>query len=541
MYEPQDVPDWVRTHYVRHARGTTPPPASTPFESPGSAGARSDAQRRGESFAPASIPELARGSVAEFDDVDATEITSMPEMREHRPRKRRRRRVAALLFLLSFAAVAGTVTVAGVRMWRDARKPPPPVPAAAVLAGDGRLELAPDRLAIARIGHAGTLWTSPQRTAVDSLEVTASLVLARTGSALVGVDLGTGSPRFTWIMPAGERWGVQAPAELGECLLAISIRGDDALARCIDLARGAPRWTAKIAGGRECSQAPIAVPGAYLVQCPGWTTVIEDRDGTVAFDAGGIGLVQRDPPLLLRGGPKPMLAPWSPATRRFAATGTPVKAAEAASSAVLHAGRLVMRAQSSTDKLATVIPKTGAPVAISAPELQLADDTPLTLDCGSGTSPRFQLLELAPRAGATFDPAAAQHRVLALLDTEAGRLAWTSRKVIPPRRLGAPATPICRHGQYFVPIELRDATDTASSALWILDAESGATTAAVAFAGNAEASFAELAADQIDAERLVGVGHGGAYELHWRRGAPVTVPGLRDARGELERALGRLP
>src|SRR6185369_17865560 len=103
-------------------------------------------------------------------------------------------------------------------------------------------------------------WTAPQQAAVDSIEVTASLVLGRTSGALVGVELESGATRFAWTMPAGERWGAQAPAELGACVIAISIRGDDALARCIDLAKGAPRWTAKIAGGRECTQPPLAVP-----------------------------------------------------------------------------------------------------------------------------------------------------------------------------------------------------------------------------------------------------------------------------------------
>ena len=78
------------------------------------------------------------------------------------------------------------------------------------------------------------------------------------------------------------------------------------------------------------------------------------------------------------------------------------------------------------------------------------------------------------------------------------------------------------------------------SALWILDAESCATIATLAFAAGALASFADLARDQISRERLVGLGRGGAYELHWRR-APSGVPGLRDARLEIERTLGRLP
>jgi len=205
---------------------------------------------------------------------------------------------------------------------------------------------------------------------------------------------------------------------------------------------------------------------------------------------------------------------------------------------VLHGERVVMRGDSATDKLAVVVPKSGTPITVAAPELQLADDTPLVLDCGGGTSPRFQLVELAPRMGSTFDPAAAQYRVLALLDVEGGRLAWTSNKIIPARRPGAPATPICRNGQYFVPVELRG---TAGSALLVVDAETGATTAALGFDASAGASFADLTAEQIDGDQLVGIGRRGAFELRWRGGTPGDVPGLHDARDELGRELGRLP
>ena len=96
--------------------------------------------------------------------------------------------------------------------------------------------------------------------------------------------------------------------------------------------------------------------------------------------------------------------------------------------------------------------------------------------------------------------------------------------------------PICRHGQYFVPIDLADA----SSALWVVGAETGTTTTAFAF-DRAFGSFADLEADQIDGERIVGVARGGAYELGWQRGAAITAPGVHDAHAELERQLGRLP
>jgi hypothetical protein len=96
--------------------------------------------------------------------------------------------------------------------------------------------------------------------------------------------------------------------------------------------------------------------------------------------------------------------------------------------------------------------------------------------------------------------------------------------------------PICRHGQYFVPVDLADA----SSALWVVDAETGTTTAAFALDRGA-GSFADLDADRIDGDRIVGVARGGAYELGWQRGAPITVPGVHDAHTELEHQLGRLP
>jgi hypothetical protein len=180
------------------------------------------------------------------------------------------------------------------------------------------------------------------------------------------------------------------------------------------------------------------------------------------------------------------------------------------------------------------VQRTGA-VTIAAPELQLADDVPLVLDCGGETSPRFQLLELAPQAGTTFDPSGAQYRVLALLDVEAGRLVWTSKKILPPRRASVASAPICRNGHYFVPVDLGDS----SSALLVIDAEAGTTTRAFAF-DRAGGSFADLEADQIDGDRIVGVARRGPYELRWHD-APSGVPGVRDASAELERQLGRLP
>lgn len=489
-------------------------------------------------------PDLARGSARGFaDDTQVTPmfvIDSAGSVTRLGAQRAPRRILGKLLFLVSIATFAVAMTVAGVRLWRDARPIVVPIPAAVASVDGGRLELAADRRTIVRVGHAGVQWTAAQPSALDSIEVHGAVAIGRTSGAISAIDVETGATRFAWELPAGERWAVQAPTMLGSCLFTLTLRGDDALARCLAIGDTPARWTAKIAGGRECEQPPVAVPGAYLVQCPGWTSVIDDRDGSVSVDADGIGLVQREPAVLLRGGVRPQLAAWSATTKRFARRGTPLRATiEAATSAVQHAGRVVIRAPSTSDKLAIIIPKTGAPLTIAVPEFQLADDAPLALDCGGGAPPRFQLLELAPRAGATFDPAAAQHRVLALLDTQAGRVAWTSRRIVPARRSSAAAAAICRHGHYFVPIELTGGA--ATSALWIVDAESGATSSALAFDAAAEASFASLTADQIDGERIVGAGRRGAFELRWRRGAPLDTSGLRDARGALEQALGRLP
>jgi hypothetical protein len=499
-----DVPAWVRTIQLpRIARGTTPPPA------------------------------FARGSATSFDDVDVTVVTPMLY--------RAPRRVGRWLVLASFLAVAASVTVAGARMWQH-RVAPVIVPSAVVAAGDGRLELSPERRAIARVAEQGTRWTAQESAPIDSMQIAGPLVLARTSSAFSAIDLETGNRRFAWALPASERWSPQSPAALGSCLFTVTVRGEDALARCLELTTGAARWTAKIAGGRECMQPALAVPGAYLLQCPGWTSVIDDKNGAVTVEAGGIGLVQNEPAMLLRGGARPNIGAWSDSARRFQLGATTVRGlADPASSAVLHQGRLVVRASSASDKVALVIPKTGAPIAISVPEMQLSDDTGLVLDCGTGASPRFQLLELAPRVGQTFDPAAAQRRVLALLDVEAGRLVWTSHAFVPTRHAGAPATMICKHGHYFVPVDLHGGdANAATSALLVLDAETGATSRTAAFDPGAETSFADLSADQIDADRIVGVGRAGTFVLPWRD-ASVKLAGLRDARADLERELGRLP
>jgi hypothetical protein len=59
----------------------------------------------------------------------------------------------------------------------------------------------------------------------------------------------------------------------------------------------------------------------------------------------------------------------------------------------------------------------------------------------------------------------------------------------------------------------------------------------VAFDAELEAGFADLTADQVDQERVVGVARNGAFELPWR----TPSHGLHDARHDLEAALGPLP
>src|SRR5213078_2884408 len=201
----------------------------------------------------------------------------------------------------------------------------------------------------------------------------------------------------------------------------------------------------------------------------------------------------------------------------------------------LYKDRLVIRASESSDELAIIASRDAPPIPIAAAVYRLADATPLAKSCGGTTSPRFQLLELAPRIGASFDPATAADRALALLEVEHAGLAWTSRKVAGLRRAGGPSL-ICRGGHYLVPLELPDRTGAPASALWILDAETGKTTAAVAFDPDLDASFARLTADQLDDERIVGVGKTGAFDLRWQ----PPGHGLHDARADLEAALGPL-
>ncbi|HRC58594.1 MAG TPA: hypothetical protein PKU97_21880, partial [Kofleriaceae bacterium] len=189
------------------------------------------------------------------------------------------------------------------------------------------------------------------------------------------------------------------------------------------------------------------------------------------------------------------------------------------------------------DQLATLLDPAAPPLHISASVYRLSDATPLVGSCGKEGPPRFQVLELTPRIGASFDPATADDRALALLDVETGTLAFTSRKVPGMRRLGAPRAPICRDGRYFLPLTFDRASGAESSALWIVNAQTGKTEAAVAFQGGLAAPLRDLTADHLEGERLIGVADGQPHESSWRTPAGA----LRDARRELEEHLGPLP
>ncbi|HEX4423655.1 MAG TPA: PQQ-binding-like beta-propeller repeat protein [Kofleriaceae bacterium] len=437
--------------------------------------------------------------------------------------------------------LAGAVAMYGGRMWRAVHEPRPAPPApvmqgpsatAAVVATDGRIELSADRRGVTRLTGDAPRWTAPQQTALDSLAITGPIVVGHAADAIVAIDLESGRTRFTWTPPAEERWAPQPPLALGGCLVATTLHTKKTALRCLDLATGAVRWTAGLAAAQACG-APVALPGAIAVPCAGATTIVDERTGAVGVEPGA-GLIGDQPPLLLRSHGKLAVAPWSAARHRFLPGGDAGYGAApttGTSSAVIYKDRLVIRATEASDELAIIASHDGEHTAITAPVYRLADAAPLVRSCGGETSPRFQLLELAPRIGASFDPAAAEDRALALLDVEHGTLAWTSRKVSHLHR-DADQAPICRDGHYFLPIELGD-----HAMLWVLDAETGKTAAVVAFDADQGASFARLTADQLDGERVVAVGKQGAIDARWQ----VPGHGLHSARGELETALGPLP
>jgi hypothetical protein len=435
-----------------------------------------------------------------------------------------------LMILASLGVLASATTVSAVRMWHHPVRVPAPAAVASI--GADRLELAPNRRSIVRVGAAGPRWTSIQPAAVDTMEITGSLVLGRTSTTLVGVDLDRGDTRFAFELPAGERWSQARPTIVGACFAALTVHGSDAMLHCIDPASGAPKWTAKIAGGHECTGQPVAVSGAYTVQCPGWTSVIDDRNGNVVVEAGGLAVIQQDPPMLLRTRDDGhlMLTPYSAKDRRFAARGTVLRATlEAPTSAVERNGRLIVRASSASEVIATIPQKAGVATTVSVPELQLADDAPFVSDCDLGGAPRFQLVELAPRATSTFDPELARQRVLALIDTDSGHVTWTSKRIVPAQTV--PAT-FCKYGHYFVAL---------GSRVWVVDATTGQTRAALGFAPGSDGSFADLTPEQIGTDVLVGITAAMPFAASWREAGAKLPAGLQDATVELEREIGQLP
>jgi hypothetical protein len=456
---------------------------------------------------------------------------------------------ARFLYFVSGALITGALTLFGSQMWRKAHPDPPrvalvqPTAAAVIIAAQGRIELSADRRGVTRLEGDAARWATPLSAPVDAIELTGPIVLGHTSEAIVALDLESGRTRFNWTLPVDEKWSVQPPKALAACLLIATARNHRTTVRCLDLASGAVRWTTAIPGGAACSQPAVAVPGAYLLPCGGWTAILDDRNGALAVQAGGGVLVQHSPPLLARAGARLAVMAWSPASRRFTAAGEQVFGASppAISSAMLYDDRLVVRAGEASDELATVLARGASPQLVTAPVYRLADATPFTLTCGGETPPRFQLLELAPRIGASFEPVIAQDRALALLDVETGTLAWTSRKVAGLRRTAAARPPICRVGRYFIPLEIVERggppSATPPSTLWVIDATTGTTAAVVAFDPELDASFADLTVDQVDADRVVGISHGKPFEVRWR----IPGRGLRDARRDLEAALGPLP
>jgi hypothetical protein len=489
------------------------------------------------------VPDPARRPVAPRG---ARRARPQPEPRPVHGRRSAGESLARLLYFASGAALAAVVAVYGGELWQKARHAPEPAApsapvhsaAAVVIATGGRIELALDRRTVTRLAGDAPRWTAPQPAALDAIETSGPLILGHTPDAIAAIDLESGRTRFSWALPVDERWTAQRPVALGSCLVAITTHDGKLAVRCLDLSTGAVRWTAAPAGAHDCAP-PEAVPGGYLLPCPGWTAVLDDRTGAVTVEPGGLGLIQDDPPYLLRARARLSLAPWSAAKHRFTQTGEIGygAAATATSSAVLYKDRLVLRAVESSDELAVIQPRTGAAIPVAAPVYRLADATPLVRTCGGKTSPRYQLLELAPRVGASFDPATAGDRALALLDIETGSLAWTSRKVAGLRTQAR----ICRAGHHVIALELPGRTGPAS-ALWVVDAETGKTLAAVALDADQGASFAHLTADQVDDDRVVGIAGQGPFELRWQPGLGHGFGhGFHDARRELEDALGPLP
>lgn len=458
------------------------------------------------------------------------------------PRKRTRRESAArILLMLSAATLAAALALGGGQLWRRAQQPPPPPPAlvpttsAVFLIEGGRVELSADRRSLALREPSGERWSASLPAALEELAPVGPILLGRAAETLHAFELEHGRLRWSWRLPADEQWG-PAPVAHQRCLVVRTTRGGRDTVRCLELLGGDERWVVALPRGRHCDAPTQAVPRAILLPCQGWAALLDERTGALTTEAGALGLVRQVPPTLLRlshSADQLVTAPWSERRRAFVRTGSlRFAATEAgdATSAVLYDRALLVRGSDADHVLASLLTP-GVPARqISTPEYRLADATPLVSECGAAGPPRFQLLELAPRLGESFDPLASDVRALALLDSERGELAWRSRPLRGLRRLGAPSAPVCKDGYLFTTLELGEGSP---GVLWIVDARTGKTAAALAL----PAAVGPLAAEQVDGERLVALVSGRVLELPWRRAGAEATRGVQ----LLERALGPLP
>ncbi|MEZ4363012.1 MAG: hypothetical protein R3B48_22665 [Kofleriaceae bacterium] len=473
-----------------------------------------------------------------------------PARRPDRP-SRRAERVGKGLTVVSGLILAASVAVYGSQLWAKARRPtapvtpPAPTVASALLVDGGVLELSADRRTLSRREGDSTRWTTSTPRALERFELAGPLVLGEVAETLSAFDLDSGRTRFTWELPVTEEWSGGTPVALGACLTIVTRVARKTSVRCLDVDTGAVTWVATLPRAQSCSDTAIGVPGAIVLPCSGWAAVLDARTGSVRVEPDAIGVLRRPEPYLVRLSRGVQLWPWSAERGRFVRNGAlrfPATVSGSPSVVLAHQ-RLLVRASDASDDLVTLGAVNTPPVVVSSPTYRLAEETPLVEDCGGASPPRFQVLELAPRPGETFDPAAARDRALALLDTEEGKLVWTSHKLSGLLRLGAPAAPLCRDSYYFLPLELGEPTDPTDprEALWIVDARTGRTAATVGFDRALGVSLGSLSATHVDGERLVGVASGRAFEASWRHFADGTAPGLHDARAELEAALGPLP
>ncbi len=443
--------------------------------------------------------------------------------------------------MLSAATLAAAVAFGGGQLWRRAQTPPPPPPvlapttSAVFLVDGGRLELSADRRSVVRREPRGERWRLALPAALDELTPTGPIALGRTAETLHAIELERGQHRWSWRLPTDEQWG-PAPVAHQRCLVVRTTRGGRDTVRCLELQSGDERWVTQLARGRRCDASTLTVPLAILLPCQGWAALLDERTGALTTEAGALGLARQQPPTLLRlshSADKLVTAPWSERRRAFVRTGSlrfVTPEVGDATSAVLYDRTLLVRGSEAGEVLASVLAPGSPARPISAPEYRLSDAVPLTTECGHG-APRFQLLELAPRLGESFDPMASDVRALALLDGERGQLTWTSRSQRGLRRLGAP---ICKGGHLFTTLELGDdAGGSSEIVLWIVEAGTGATAAVLAL----PASVGPLTAEQVDGERLVALAAGRVLELPWRRASAEATRG----RAALERALGPLP